>query len=227
MPSITPKNAVMCVNECATYLKLTTQKKVREETPEKTRKPGGSVQKRTGKSGNPSGLDVSKALEPLIGKCATLHHEYWSYTWCHRGTVMQASFCSLCMRMKCSLSSTFSTWATEIVVPLLYGALMERHRNHVYLARTHRVLRRIDLFCKLDHCLPSSGTCSPLRYLGNTSRGCCYCSTGGTCYTTPFPRFCRGDLPRRFLSIDPLTFSSCPQAYRDVCAQEAPVYVVW
>lgn len=69
-------------------------KKVREDTPEKTRKQGGSSQKRIGRNGKPGGLDVSKALEPLNGKCATLHHEYWSYTWCHRGTVMQASLVS-------------------------------------------------------------------------------------------------------------------------------------
>ncbi|CAM9328576.1 unnamed protein product [Ectocarpus sp. 4 AP-2014] len=33
--------------------------------------------------------DVSTALDPLEGSCATLSHGYWSYKWCHRRDVTQ------------------------------------------------------------------------------------------------------------------------------------------
>ncbi|CAM9104501.1 unnamed protein product [Ectocarpus fasciculatus] len=33
--------------------------------------------------------DVSTALDPLEGSCATLSHGYWSYKWCHRKDVTQ------------------------------------------------------------------------------------------------------------------------------------------
>ncbi len=33
--------------------------------------------------------DVSTALDPLEGVCATLPDGYWSYKWCHRRDVIQ------------------------------------------------------------------------------------------------------------------------------------------
>lgn len=36
-------------------------------------------------------VDVSKVLEPLEGECATVSHLFWSYKWCHRGRITQAS----------------------------------------------------------------------------------------------------------------------------------------
>lgn len=37
--------------------------------------------------------DISAALDPLEGSCATLARGYWSYKWCHRGSVIQVDCC--------------------------------------------------------------------------------------------------------------------------------------
>lgn len=41
-----------------------------------------------------SKTDVSTALDPLEGVCATLSDGYWSYKWCHRRDVIQVGYSS-------------------------------------------------------------------------------------------------------------------------------------
>lgn len=52
---------------------------VREDTPDR----------RAAAKKKPTGKDVSTALDPLAGRCATISHEYWSYKWCHKGEIIQ------------------------------------------------------------------------------------------------------------------------------------------
>lgn len=67
----------VCIDPRKWFVKHDTQ--VREETPGKA---GGSKAKVTSET-------ISKALEELDGRCATLRHEYWSYKWCHREEIIQ------------------------------------------------------------------------------------------------------------------------------------------
>lgn len=43
----------------------------------------------TGNKFATTNTDISTALDPLDGSCATLARGYWSYKWCHRKSVTQ------------------------------------------------------------------------------------------------------------------------------------------
>lgn len=47
----------------------------------------------TGKKSTTINDDISTALDPLEGSCATLARGYWSYKWCHRKSVIQVTTC--------------------------------------------------------------------------------------------------------------------------------------
>lgn len=56
---------------------------------DKTQRRGGTRDSHSKRKSK--GVDVSKVLAPLEGTCATIPSGYWSYIWCHRGFITQAS----------------------------------------------------------------------------------------------------------------------------------------
>lgn len=75
-------------------------------------------------------VDVSKVLEPLEGECATVSHLFWSYKWCHRGSITQAS-----SRPRSSSKGSVTELQREVRIEITVRTLewLLLHSNSIYL----------------------------------------------------------------------------------------------
>ena len=85
---------------CVGALRLQVREEAKAKSPYAKTNTRTNIKTKT-KTNTKTEIDVSTALDPLEGACATLADGYWTYKWCHRRDVIQVGRTTAVHRCPC------------------------------------------------------------------------------------------------------------------------------